>query len=43
MLYNLLGTSDPPRAIEKRQQDVPCKTHYTEMLAVPNWLKKAQR
>ncbi|XP_035827636.1 hydrocephalus-inducing protein [Aplysia californica] len=43
LLFNLTGSSDPPKATSKIQRDVPCKTGYTELLTVTNWLKKPQR
>ncbi|ELT89592.1 hypothetical protein CAPTEDRAFT_222082 [Capitella teleta] len=43
LLYNVLGTSEPPRAISKNTRDVPCKTPFVELLSVNNWLKKPQR
>ena len=43
LLYNLTGTADAPRAVAKIMREVPCKTSYTELLTVSNWLKKAQR
>jgi hydrocephalus-inducing protein len=43
LLYNLTGTSNPPKPLAKIQREVPCKTQYTEILNVENWLKKPQR
>ena len=43
LLYNLAGIANPPKTVAKIQRDVPCKTAYTEMLSVENWLKKPQR
>jgi hydrocephalus-inducing protein len=43
LLYNLSGGADPPKAVSKINRDVPCKTSYTEMLSVTNWLRKPQR
>ncbi|CAL1541298.1 unnamed protein product [Lymnaea stagnalis] len=43
LLFNLQGTAEPPKVIAKIQRDVPCKTGYTELLPVYNWLKKPQR
>lgn len=43
LLYNVTGTSDPPKANAKLTRDVPCKTAYTEVLPVHNWLRKPQR
>jgi len=41
--YSLSGTSEPPKPINRIARDVPCKTDYTEPLAVENWLSKPQR
>jgi hydrocephalus-inducing protein len=43
LLYNLVGTANPPKAISKIQREVPCKTSFVEILNIDNWLKKAQR
>lgn len=43
LLYNLLGTSDPPKVAGNVTQDIPCKTAHTEMLPVHNWLHRPQR
>ncbi|XP_064641495.1 hydrocephalus-inducing protein-like isoform X2 [Lineus longissimus] len=43
LLYQLQGTSEPPRPNGRISRDVPCKTQYTEMLTISNWLKKPQR
>ncbi|XP_078688637.1 hydrocephalus-inducing protein-like [Branchiostoma floridae x Branchiostoma belcheri] len=43
LLYNLTGTSEPPKAISNITREVPCKTGYTELLTVSNWLKHPQR
>ena len=43
LLYNLVGTANPPKAVGKVQKEVPCKTQYVEVLPVENWLKKPQR
>ena len=42
-MYNLAGTSEPPRPAGKIHRDVPSKVWYNEMLPVHNWLKKPQR
>ncbi|XP_073081517.1 hydrocephalus-inducing protein homolog [Manis javanica] len=42
-LYALLGTSEPPKAVASIYREVPCKTPYTELLPVTNWLNKSQR
>ncbi len=43
LLYNITGTANPPKPINKIQREVPCKIQYTEILMVENWLKKPQR
>ncbi|GFS07093.1 hydrocephalus-inducing protein-like [Elysia marginata] len=43
LLFNLTGSAEAPKAVAKIQRDVPCKTGYTELLSVSNWLKKPQR
>ena len=43
ILYNLIGTANPPKPIGKVVREVPCKTSFTEVLPVENWLKKPQR
>lgn len=43
LLYNLLGSANPPKPLGKIQKEVPCKTQFVEILSVENWLKKAQR
>ncbi|XP_035679087.1 LOW QUALITY PROTEIN: hydrocephalus-inducing protein homolog [Branchiostoma floridae] len=43
LLYNLTGTAEPPKAISNITREVPCKTGYTELLTVSNWLKHPQR
>ena len=43
LLFNLVGTAEPPKPSGKVTRDVPCKTTYTEPLSVVNWLKKPQR
>ncbi|XP_048648423.1 hydrocephalus-inducing protein homolog isoform X1 [Marmota marmota marmota] len=42
-LYALHGTSDVPKAVANISREVPCKTPYTELLPVTNWLNKPQR
>ncbi|XP_047385193.1 hydrocephalus-inducing protein homolog isoform X1 [Sciurus carolinensis] len=42
-LYALHGTSDIPKAVANISREVPCKTPYTELLPVTNWLNKPQR
>ncbi|CAB4000193.1 Hypothetical predicted protein [Paramuricea clavata] len=43
LLYNVTGVSEAPKAISNIARDIPCKTDYTELLTVSNWLKKPQR
>ncbi|XP_035381538.1 hydrocephalus-inducing protein homolog [Electrophorus electricus] len=43
MLYSLQGTADPPKAVGTISHEVPCKTPYTEIVPVHNWLPKPQR
>ncbi|KAJ3142605.1 hypothetical protein HK100_000034 [Physocladia obscura] len=43
LLYKLNGIADKPLSIGNISREVPCKTGYTEILAVTNWLKKTQR
>lgn len=43
LLFNLQGTADVPKPNGKISREVPCKTTYTELLTVYNWLNKAQR
>jgi hydrocephalus-inducing protein len=43
LLYNLIGSADPPKPIQNIQREVPGKTAFTEILTVNNWLRKPQR
>ncbi|XP_053479109.1 hydrocephalus-inducing protein homolog [Ictalurus furcatus] len=43
MLYTLQGTAEPPKAMSTISHEVPCKTSYTEIVPVHNWLSKPQR
>lgn len=43
LLYNVTGIAEPPKAVSNIQRDVPCKTNYTELLTVTNWLRTPQR
>ncbi|XP_041651130.1 hydrocephalus-inducing protein homolog [Cheilinus undulatus] len=43
MLYSLQGTSEPPKAEDIIQHELPAKTLHTQMLPVHNWLSKQQR
>ncbi|XP_008833211.1 hydrocephalus-inducing protein homolog [Nannospalax galili] len=42
-LYALHGTAELPKAVANICREVPCKTPYTELLSVSNWLNKPQR
>jgi hypothetical protein len=41
--YQLSGTTDPPSPVDVISRTIPCKTTYTELLSVENWLPKSQR
>jgi hypothetical protein len=43
LLYKLYGMADKPLSAGTVTREVPCKTAYTEILAVNNWLKRPQR
>lgn len=43
LLYNVTGNAEGPKPINNIQREVPCKTPYTEMLTVTNWLRRPQR
>ncbi|XP_029289106.1 hydrocephalus-inducing protein homolog [Cottoperca gobio] len=43
MLYSLQGTAEPPKAEDTIVNELPAKTHHTELLPVHNWLSKQQR
>ncbi|OCT82470.1 hypothetical protein XELAEV_18025000mg [Xenopus laevis] len=43
LLYLLHGIADPPKSSGNIIREVPCKTPYTELLSVANWLNKTQR
>eukprot|EP00079_Xenopus_tropicalis_P024447 XP_012817094.1 PREDICTED: hydrocephalus-inducing protein homolog isoform X1 [Xenopus tropicalis] len=43
LMYLLHGIADPPRSSGNIIREVPCKTPYTELLSVANWLNKTQR
>jgi hydrocephalus-inducing protein len=43
LLYNVIGNAETPRASGKFIREIPCKTPYTELLPIENWLKKPQR
>ncbi|ERE78885.1 hydrocephalus-inducing protein [Cricetulus griseus] len=42
-LYALHGTTELPKAVANIFREVPCKTPYTELLPISNWLNKPQR
>ncbi|XP_056379319.1 hydrocephalus-inducing protein homolog [Hyla sarda] len=43
LLYLLHGQAEPPKSSGNVIREVPCKTSYTELLTVSNWLHKTQR
>ncbi|XP_074864560.1 hydrocephalus-inducing protein homolog isoform X2 [Carettochelys insculpta] len=43
LLYLLQGTAEPPKSSGTIVREVPCKTTYTELLPISNWLTKPQR
>uniref|UniRef100_A0A8C8S7Z5 HYDIN n=1 Tax=Pelusios castaneus TaxID=367368 RepID=A0A8C8S7Z5_9SAUR len=43
LLYLLQGTAEPPKSSGTIVREVPCKTTYTELLSIANWLNKPQR
>lgn len=43
VLYSLQGSTDLPKPSGVITREVPCKTAYTELITVPNWLKRSQR
>jgi hypothetical protein len=43
LLYKLSGLADKPSPAGNISRDIPCKTAYTEVLPVKNWLKRHQR
>ena len=43
LLYNVTGNAEGPKPVNNIQREVPCKTPYTEMLTVTNWLRRPQR
>ncbi|XP_077982980.1 hydrocephalus-inducing protein homolog isoform X2 [Glandiceps talaboti] len=43
LLYNLTGVAEAPKVTGSITREVPCKTQYTEMMPVSNWLRKPQR
>ncbi|XP_059569698.1 hydrocephalus-inducing protein homolog [Alligator mississippiensis] len=43
LVYLLQGTAEPPKSSGSVIREVPCKTSYTELIPVSNWLNKPQR
>ncbi|ETE67630.1 Hydrocephalus-inducing protein-like protein, partial [Ophiophagus hannah] len=43
LLYLLQGTAEPPKSAGNIMREIPCKTSYTELLPITNWLNKLQR
>ncbi|KAM3920677.1 hydrocephalus-inducing protein homolog [Leptodactylus fuscus] len=43
LIYLLQGQAEPPKSSGTVIREVPCKTSYTELLTVSNWLRKTQR
>ncbi|XP_075242911.1 hydrocephalus-inducing protein-like isoform X4 [Convolutriloba macropyga] len=43
LLYQLMGTADHPKPSANITREIPCKTHYTEILQVNNWMQIQQR
>ncbi|KAJ3115022.1 hypothetical protein HDU96_001327 [Phlyctochytrium bullatum] len=43
ILYKLYGVADKPLTAGTISREIPCKTSYTEILSVLNWLKRPQR
>ncbi|XP_066439738.1 hydrocephalus-inducing protein homolog isoform X2 [Eleutherodactylus coqui] len=43
LIYLLQGQAEPPKSSGTVIREVPCKTPYTELLPVNNWLRKTQR
>ncbi|XP_013915080.1 PREDICTED: hydrocephalus-inducing protein-like [Thamnophis sirtalis] len=43
LLYLLQGTTEPPKTAGNIMREIPCKTSYTELLPITNWLNKLQR
>ncbi|XP_075045519.1 hydrocephalus-inducing protein homolog [Mixophyes fleayi] len=43
LMYILHGLAEPPKSSGTIVREVPCKTSYTELLTVSNWLLKTQR
>ncbi|KAI9343132.1 hypothetical protein BDR26DRAFT_917651 [Obelidium mucronatum] len=43
LLYKLNGVADKPVSVATITREIPCKTAFTEVLLISNWLKKSQR
>ncbi|KAJ3226665.1 hypothetical protein HK099_004409 [Clydaea vesicula] len=43
ILYKLYGSAEKPLTNGTINREIPCKTAYTEILSLTNWLKKPQR
>ncbi|KAL8194575.1 UNVERIFIED_CONTAM: hypothetical protein K2H54_025175 [Gekko kuhli] len=43
LLYLLQGTTEAPKSSGNILREVPCKTSYTELFPISNWLNKPQR
>ncbi|KAM9301954.1 hydrocephalus-inducing protein homolog [Gastrophryne carolinensis] len=43
LMFLLQGTADPPKSSGTIVREVPCRTPYTELLPLTNWLPKCQR
>ena len=43
LYHQLIGTAEAPKQIALPTREVPCKSRFTEVLQITNWLKKKQR
>ncbi|XP_044126636.1 hydrocephalus-inducing protein homolog [Bufo gargarizans] len=43
LFYLLHGQAEPPKSSGTVIREVPCKTSYSELLTVSNWLRRTQR
>ena len=43
LYHQLIGTAEPPKQIVLPIREVPCKSKFTEILQITNWLKRKQR
>ncbi|KAI8909684.1 hypothetical protein EDD86DRAFT_206048, partial [Gorgonomyces haynaldii] len=43
ILYKLIGVADKPMAADTLTREIPCKTAFTEVLPINNWLRRPQR